>query len=502
MFTKEYYQSFMNEFSPTIIIWEGVDWKPVELNLKKMVHLLFWGQSWSWKSVFVLQLLYQLLFFTNPESLKLILVDPLRVSFKDFKELPHLLAPVANTVQEAIEAINLMIKTSRERYEFLEAVWFENIYDYNEALLKDKIPYKVEGLQKIVSIKEISKEYIEKTKTETYILWKPIPQLVTFIDEFNALMLEEEFWWKTPADANTPVLKDLIAVSEQARKAWIIIILGTQKIDAKTVPTKIRWNLKTKICLKVSSTDASRAILWDAPENRRQWASLSWYWDWLVYNEDLNTTQAIRFQSAFVPHSDMLDIVNGFIIAYWKNTFEYIKVNEEYAKNAEDLEPTPIAYEDFKDWLPNMLIVKDNIFLQPKYQKLLSQLIREPFSWDDKAIKLRYPSIKDFSVIKQQLMDTWILAVNYPEDEEDENTQDEKKKKDKEKEGYLGLNLRLKWLEEVLVKVGFIKNDRGSWDAKYNEKYQSYMMKLCLLHLNKEYNVVAKKLSLDINEYI
>ena len=53
-----------------------------------------------------------------------------------------------------------------------------------------------------------------------------------------------------------------------------------------------------------------------------------------------------------------------------------------------------------------MLIVKDNIFLQPKYQKLLSQLIREPFSWDDKAIKLRYPSIRDFSVIKQQLMDT------------------------------------------------------------------------------------------------
>lgn len=315
-------------------------------------------------------------------------------------------------------------------------------------------------------------------------------------------MLDEEFGWKTPADASTPVLRDLIWVSEQARKAWIIIILGTQKISAATVPTKIRGNLKTKICLKVSSTDASRAILSDAPENRRQWANLSWYGDWLVYNEDLNTNQAIRFQSAFVPHSDMLDIVNWFVTAYGKNNFEYIKVNEDYAKNSEDLEPIPIQYEDYKDKLPNLIIVKDNIFLQSKYQKLLSQLIREPFNWDDKSITLRYPSIKDLKILKQQLMDTWILSINYPDDEDEDENTDEKKKKEKEKEGYLGLNLRLRWLEEILVKVWFIKNDRKSWDTKYNDKYQSYMMKLCLLHLNKAYNPGAKWLSLDINEYI
>jgi len=38
-----------------------------------------------------------MLFLTNPDSLKLILVDPLRVSFKDFKELPNLVFPVSNT---------------------------------------------------------------------------------------------------------------------------------------------------------------------------------------------------------------------------------------------------------------------------------------------------------------------------------------------------------------------------------------------------------------------
>lgn len=498
MFTKEYYKQFLSEFNPSLIIWEWVDWNNVEIKLMKIVHLLFWGQSGSWKSVFVLQLLFQMLFKTNPETLKLILVDPLRVSFKDFKEIPHLLTPIANTSQEAIQAINLMMDINRERYEFLENIWFENIYEYNEALYEDKIPYKVDWLQKIVSLKEISKEYINKTKTENYILWKPIPQVVTFIDEFNALMLDEEFGWKTPADANTKVLKDLIWVSEQARKAWILIFVWTQKIDAKTVPTKIRWNMKTRICLKVSSTDASRAILWDTPENKRDWAKLTWYWDWLVFNEDLSISQAIRFQSAYVSNEDMLDIINWFLTAYWKNDFEYIKVNDEYAKNSEDLEPQPIVYDDYKDWLPNLIIVKDNIFLQPKYQKMLSQLIREPFSWDDKTIKLRYPSIptKDFSIIKQQFMDVWLLWFNKPEDEK------WKEDSKKENEWYLGLNLKLRWLEEILVKVWFIKNDRGSWDAKFNEEYQVYMMKLMLIYLNKFYNPVGKTLKLDINEYI
>lgn len=496
--TKEYYENYLKEFNPTLIIWEGVQWDLITLQLKKVVHLLFGGQSWSWKSVFILQLLFQMLFLTNPNTLKLILVDPLRVSFSNFKSLPHLLTPIANTAWEAIKALNVMIATSRERYDFLEKVGFEDIYSYNEALAKWQIPYKDDdGLKVIVPLEQIPESHFESVKTVNYELWKPIPQLVVFIDEFNALMLDEEFWGKNPADASTPVLKDLIGTAEQARKAWILIVLGTQKIDATTVPTKIRWNLKTRICLKVLSSASSATILWDSVTNKTQGATLAWYGDGLVFNEDLAVSEAIRFQSAYVSEHDMLDLINWFIITYWKNSFDYISVNESYAKSSEDLEPLPISYTMYKDGLPDLVIVKDSIFQSVPYQKLLSEIIRNPFTWDDKTVQLRYPSIKsaDFKVIKQRLLDSWVLWLNSQIWEDGEP--------DTSKPWYLWLNLNLKGLDIVLShpNVWFTRDQKDTWDPS-NPYYQSYMMKLVLVALNKTYIEAAYTLSYDIREYI
>lgn len=486
-YNKEKYENFMNEFDPELIIWKGTDWQFVKLKLSKIVHLLFWWQSWSWKSVFVLQLLFQILFLTNPDSLKLILIDPLKVSFKDFKELPHLLSPVWWEVIDATNAINEMMKINKERYWFLESVWFEDIYEYNEALLKNEIPYKDENwISTFVKLEQIPEKYIQKTKTENCIIWEPIPQIVAFFDEFNALMLNPEFWWKNPSEASTPQLKKLIWISEQARKAWIIIILGTQKISASTVPTSIRWNLKTRICLKVATWPASRTILWDTVENNSQWAKLVGYWDLLVYNENLNSSLALRWQSFLIYLTDMLDLVNWFIKTYGKNKFEYIKVNEEYAQNSEDLEPLPIDYDLYKIWLPELIIVKDNIFMNPKYTKLLSEIIRNPFDFEDKILSLRYPSIKkEFKEIKQRLIDVWILGMN---------------KIEWEKEWYFWLNLKLKWLKYIIDKYWIIIEDKYSWDTS-NIDYQCDLMKLLLIHLNKTYNVSAKNISYDISNY-
>lgn len=494
-YTQEQYQEFLKEFNPTLIIGEGVDWSPVTLSLKQIVHLLFWGQSWSWKSVFVLQLIFQLLFLTNPKSLQLILVDPLRVSFKDFKYLPHLLCPVASTAQEAVDAVSLMMNINRERYQFFENIWFENVYDYNEALAKDKIPYKDGPLQKTVSLSEIPDEYIEKTATQNYRLWEPMSQVIIFMDEFNAIMMQPEFWWKTPSEASSPALKNITWVSEQARKAWIIIIVGTQKIDANSLPTKIRGNLKTRICLKVATADWSTAILSDAPENRRDWFRLTWYGDGLVFNEDLNPNEAVRFQSAMVHHEDMLDLVNAFITAYWQWNVEYQEsVSEEYARSSEDLEPQPISYDIWKVGLPPLLTVRDSIFCKPEWQKLLSEVIRSPFLWDDKVIQLRYPSIKsaDLKSMRQRLVDVWILGNNEQLGDDGEPIEGS--------EGYFWLNLKMKWLEEVLIRCWFTKDLKDTWDLDSLD-YQDCMMKLCIIHLNRYYIAWASNISYSISDY-
>lgn len=490
---------FMKEFDPELIIGEAPNGSFIKLRLSKIIHLLFWWETGSWKSVFVLQLFLQMLFKTNPKTIKFLMVDPLRVSFKDFKTLPHLLAPIWSTVSEANKIVEQMKEINTERYSFLEGVGFENIYDYNKALLKNKIPYKKEDWSKIfVKLEDIPQKYINKTKTENYRLGEPIPQVVVVFDEFNALMLQEEFWGKNPEKADSKSLKILTWISEQARKAWIIIILGTQKIKASTVPTAIRWNMKTRICLKVDSTFASKTILWDSVENKNQWAKLAWLWDWLVYNLFLDPKKALRFQGAYTPEEDMMKVVNAMIKVYGTNDFDYIQVNEEYATDVEDLEMLPIDPEVFKEWLPDLIIVSDNVFMKEPYQKILSEIIRKPKVYDIKKLSLDYPSIssKDLKLITHKLTQAWILAVNSIWDWEEEGK--------KKKEEYFWLNLKLPWIKSVFTYLGQLIENPNDWDNfdTSKEDYQNLIMKLLLIRLNKMFIPSARTLNINISNFL
>lgn len=483
---------FLEEFDPVVIFWYDPAGEPVSLPLSKIIHLLFWGGTGSGKTVFLLQLFFQILYKTNPKSLQLLLIDPLRVSFKDFKELPHLLAPVASTTQEAIKVVERMMEANRERYTFLEGVGFENIYDYNKALVKDKIPYRKDGQKIFTSLSKIPQSYIDKKKTENHTLGEPIGQIVFFMDEMNALMLDPEFWGKKPEEASAPIVKDLIGVSEQARKAGIIMIIWTQKISAKTVPTAIRENMKTRICLKVDSMMASRTILWDSPANKSQWAKLAGLGDGLAFNLALSSEEAFRFQSSYVSEEDMITAVNGFTKTYGTNDFDYIQVNEDYAKSMDDLEIAPIDPELFMENMPDILIVSDSVFMKSEYQKLISHLIRNPVSWDIKEIGLSFPSMaaKNLKVVTHQLTSAKILGMNInEEDEKDKNN------------GDFGLNLKLPGLGIICKEHWeFIESPR-EWNTE-SPAFQADLMKLILLRLNKMYIPKAKGLSSDISEYL
>ena len=98
-------------------------------------------------------------------------------------------------------------------------------------------------------------------------------------------------------------------------------------------------------------------------------------------------------------------------------------------------------------------------------------------------------------------MDSRILSINKIEEPQDEDITEEKTKKKKETDDwYLGLNLKLRWLNQVLSKHNFNISDRTTWDTSSFE-YQVDMMKLLLVHLNKMYNKAAKHLTFDIADY-
>lgn len=74
-------------------------------DLAKMPHLLIAGQTGSGKSVgmngFILSLLYK----NTPSDLRMIMIDPKQVELGIYDGIPHLLTPVINSPEKALNAL-------------------------------------------------------------------------------------------------------------------------------------------------------------------------------------------------------------------------------------------------------------------------------------------------------------------------------------------------------------------------------------------------------------
>lgn len=349
---------FSTKPNPNIFIWAKSTWWYVLLTLSKIKHLLFWWESGSWKSVFLRSFIYQLIYNTSPDSLKLVLIDPLKVSFQVFKKIKNLAYPVATSVEEANGAIDFLYKTSNERYTYLEKLWYEDIYSYNkdvsekiintvdeETMLPKKRRLEWNNSSKYEHLEILPKKEWDKYSLNEYKINKIIQQIVCVYDEFNT------YNWELQYEKNWS-LDTLTKIWEQARKSWIILVLWTQTINADSVPTQLRSNLKTRVSLTVSSKANSRAILWDAPSNKSDWALLTWNWDMLVYNwDELELNNAIRAQWFFVSEDDLIELISDNMEMFWKNDFIYKEKDEDLYNWIEDF----YALDNYKEEKSNII---------------------------------------------------------------------------------------------------------------------------------------------------
>jgi len=177
--------------------------------------------------------------------------------------------------EEAIEAVDYLMKENDKRYSYLEALGYEDIYEYNKDIMRGMLKKldsyglaKKYALPRVTKhnadLEKITKEELSEMQSlrkEGYTIGKPLPQVVLVYDEFAKFM-------QSPLYEKSRTVQKLIKLSEQARKAGIILILGTQKIDADSVPSALRENMPTRICLKVASSFNSRAILGEQSENK------------------------------------------------------------------------------------------------------------------------------------------------------------------------------------------------------------------------------------------
>ncbi len=220
----------------SLAIGKSIIGKPIFGDLEKMPHLLVAGATRAGKSVTLHNLVMSLLYKNSPYDLKLIILDPKRVEFTVYGNLPHLYTPIIKEPKGAIKALNWAIQEMERRYEILAENGQLNVSDYNKKILSP-------ALEKARKKGRIGDELVG--------LPPKMPYIVIIFDEYNDFMLSY------PKEIS-PLITSL---TQKGRAAGIHLILATQRPDVKVITGTIKANIPSRIALKTTSQIDSRTIL-------------------------------------------------------------------------------------------------------------------------------------------------------------------------------------------------------------------------------------------------
>ncbi len=223
--------------------------KTVVANLAKMPHLLIAGTTGSGKSVMTNTLIASLLYHNAPSDMKLIIVDPKQVEMVQYNDIPHLLAPIINSVEKALSAMKWAVNEMEKRYTIMAEEKVRNIGDYNTKMMRKAAEGK--PAPKKVEVKAEGAEPEETKAEEPMHESERMPYIVIIIDEMADLMMM--------AGKDLEML--IVRIAQKGRAAGIHLVLATQRPEAKVITGLIKANIPGKIAFAVGSQIDSRIML-------------------------------------------------------------------------------------------------------------------------------------------------------------------------------------------------------------------------------------------------
>jgi hypothetical protein len=201
----------------------GVDLnrKPRLLDLSSdCPHVLVVGTAGSGKSEWVRTALASLLATNTPATLRLMLIDPKRVTFQELSQSPFLLDRQANlsTPQEAIQGLAKLSQIMEQRYVALSKAGCTDL----------------ESLRRVMG---------ENTP----------PRIVCLCDEYGNLVAQKKDREK--------IEMAIVQLGAKARAAGIHLIIATQDPRAQILSPTLKANLAGRVCLKTTSATQSQMML-------------------------------------------------------------------------------------------------------------------------------------------------------------------------------------------------------------------------------------------------
>jgi len=211
---------------------------PVVVDLAKMPHLLVAGTTGSGKSVGINAMILSLLYKSEPDKVRLILVDPKMLELSIYEGIPHLLAPVVVDMKQAANALNWCVGEMERRYKVMSALGVRNIAGLN---------HRIRDAEK-VGIKLPNPLTLTPETPEPLV---SMPNIVVVIDELADLMMV----------AGKKVEQLIARLAQKARASGSHLILATQRPSVDVITGLIKANIPTRMSFQVSSKIDSRTIL-------------------------------------------------------------------------------------------------------------------------------------------------------------------------------------------------------------------------------------------------
>lgn len=194
-------------------------------DLAEMPHLVVAGIAGGGKSVFLRQALTGLATDRAPSALRLVLADLKGgMEFQVFRDLPHLLAPIADEPRSFVQVMESVREELARRMELFRKAGVESLARWNEEQPEGRLPYVV------ICVDELA-ELTAKTSSQ-----------------------RED-------GLRTEAVTALSQVARLGRAPGIHLMLCTQRSDAEVIPGQIKSNMGAVLAFRAANEIHSQILL-------------------------------------------------------------------------------------------------------------------------------------------------------------------------------------------------------------------------------------------------
>lgn len=220
----------------TVALGKDAEGNVFLVDLARLPHLLVAGATGSGKSVCINIILLSLLYRSDPNNLRVVLVDPKKLELSLYSRLnyQHLIAPrglgedVITTPENAVLALRSVHAEMERRYDILAEVGVRGLEEYNRW--------------RVLHPAEVAESDGKRPH---------LPYIVVIVDELADLMMSVRREFE----------ELVVRLAQMSRAVGIHLVVATQRPSVDVVTGLIKANFPGRIAFQVAARPDSRTIL-------------------------------------------------------------------------------------------------------------------------------------------------------------------------------------------------------------------------------------------------